>query len=99
MSKPDMPQQDDWDETTATARLPNLDIEVRHRRAWSGDAEQLQVTLHATPSFEAVLPMFTAPYTMANPMMLWMRMVEAAWSPWLSALTPPTETRRIDSKD
>ena len=37
----------DWDETRVSADLPNLGIDVRHRRAWNGNAEQIQVTLTA----------------------------------------------------
>ncbi len=74
----------DWDETRATARLPNLDIEILHRRAWEGDGEQLQVTLTGTPSLEAAGRMLE----LANPMLLWMRMAEAAWAPWLALMSP-----------
>src|SRR3954452_22617353 len=44
----------EYDETRATARLPNLDIEFLHRRPWEGNEEQLVVMLRAVPSFEAV---------------------------------------------
>ena len=83
----------DWNETTLAARLPNLDIDVRHRRAWTGDAEQVQITLTATPSFEAVGRMMEA----GNPMLLWLRMVEAAWAPWTAMLAPPA-ARLTDRK-
>ena len=43
----------EYDQTRATARLPNLDIEIVHRRRWEGDEEQLVVMLRAVPSFEA----------------------------------------------
>ena len=36
-----------YDETRATARLPNLDIEILHRRPWDGNEEHLMVTLRA----------------------------------------------------
>ena len=39
----------DYDETRATARLPNLDIEILHRRPWEGNEEHLVVTLRAVP--------------------------------------------------
>ena len=80
----------DWDETRVSADLPNLGIDVRHRRAWNGNAEQIQVTLTAPPSFEAVGRMLEA----GNPMLLWLRMVEAAWAPWMAMLAPPS--RRPD---
>ena len=41
------------DATTATAHLPGLDIEIVHRRLPDGDAEQILISLQATPSFEA----------------------------------------------
>ncbi len=93
MTGPADPLPSDWDETTLAARLPNLDIDVRHRRAWAGDAEQVQITLTATPSFEAVGRMMQA----GNPMLLWLRMIEAAWAPWTAMLTPPT-ARLTDPK-
>ena len=46
-------EMSEYDETRATARLPNLDIEILHRRPWEGNEEQLVVTLRAVPSFEA----------------------------------------------
>jgi hypothetical protein len=84
MRTPNGPTRSDWDETRATARLPNLDIEVLHRRSWVGDAEQLQVTLTGVPSLEAASRMLEA----ANPMLFWMRMAEAAWAPWLALMAP-----------
>jgi hypothetical protein len=41
------------DETRATANLPNLDIEIVHRRAPDGGSEQVSVTLRAVPGFES----------------------------------------------
>src|SRR3954466_5879994 len=46
-------EMSEYDETRATARLPNLDIEILHRRPWEGNEEHLMVTLRALPSFEA----------------------------------------------
>jgi len=71
--------QSDYDETRAVAHLPNLDIEIFHRRPWQGDAEILSITSRATPSFEA----FGRFLETTNPMVLWMRMMGKAWSPWL----------------
>src|SRR4051794_29648957 len=39
-----------YDETRATARLANLDVEIAHRRAWEGSEEQIVVMLRAVPS-------------------------------------------------
>ena len=44
---------DDFDETRASARLPHLAIDVVHRRAREGDAEEVSISLQAMPSFEA----------------------------------------------
>ena len=72
-----------YDETRATARLPNLDIEILHRRPWEGNEEHLMVTLRAVPSFEAFGRLLEA----SNPLLVWTRMMEAAWSPWMHGLT------------
>jgi hypothetical protein len=72
-----------YDETRATARLPNLDIEILHRRPWEGDEEQLVVMLRAVPSFEAFGRLLEA----SNPLLVWTRMMQAAWSPWVHGLT------------
>ena len=71
------------DETRATARLPNLDIEILHRRPWEGNEEHLMVTLRAVPSFEA----FGRLLEVSNPLLVWTRMMEAMWSPWMRGLT------------
>jgi hypothetical protein len=65
----------------ATAHLPGLDVEIMHRRAADGDAEQISIMLTATPSFEA----FGRALEAANPFMFWARAAELAWQPWLGA--------------
>jgi hypothetical protein len=40
------------DETGAIARPSYLDVEIRHRRLPEEQAEQLAISLRATPSFE-----------------------------------------------
>jgi hypothetical protein len=72
-----------YDETRATARLPNLDIEILHRRLWEGNEEHLMVTLRAVPSFEALGRLLEA----SHPLLVWTRMMQAAWSPWVHGLT------------
>ena len=74
----------DYEETRATARLLNLDIEILHRRPWEGDEEQMLITLRAVPSFEAFGRLLEA----SNPLLLWTRMMQAAWSPWLPQIPP-----------
>src|SRR3954468_19310929 len=73
-----------YDETRATARLPNLDIEFLHRRPWEGNEEQLVVMLRAVPSFEAVGRWLEV----SNPLLVWTRMMGTGWAPWVAR--PPT---------
>ena len=72
-----------YDETRATARLPNLDIEIPHRRPWDGNEEQIVVMLRAVPSFEAFGRLLEA----SNPLLVWTRIMEAMWSPWVRGLS------------
>ena len=74
--------ESDYDETRAVARLPNLDIEILHRRPWQGDEEEMVIRVRAVASFEAFGRFLEA----ANPLSFWMRMMQVAWSPWLGAL-------------
>ena len=71
-------EMSEYDETRATTRLPNLDIEILHRRPWEGNEEQLVVMLRAVPSFEAVGRWLEV----SNPLLVWTRMMETAWSRW-----------------
>lgn len=71
--------QSDCDETKAVAHLPNLDIEIVHRRPWQGNEEFLTIHLRATPSFDSFLHFVEA----TNPVLFWIRALETAWSPWL----------------
>jgi hypothetical protein len=74
----------DYDETRAIARLPNLDIEVLHRRSWQGEDEQISISVRAVPSFEAFGRFLEA----GNPLLFWARMMQIAWSPWLPRIPP-----------
>jgi hypothetical protein len=65
----------------ATAHLPGLDVEIMHRRAPGGEAEEISIHLRAVPSFEA----FGRALDSANPFMFWARAAELAWQPWLEA--------------
>lgn len=67
------------DTTHATARLPGLDIEIMHRRAVEGDAEQISINLRATPSFEA----FGRTLELTNAFAFWAQAAQLAWLPWL----------------
>jgi hypothetical protein len=69
--------------TRATARLPGLDIEIMHRRAVEGHAEQISINLRAVPSFEA----FGRAFEAANPFAFWVQAAQLAWLPWLETLS------------
>lgn len=77
----EIPQGRDLDAMTTTARLPNLDIEIVHRRAPDGSAEQISINVQATPSFEAFRRVLEA----ANPWTFWAQATRLAWLPWLDA--------------
>lgn len=81
--------ESDFNETKAVAHLPNLDIEILHRRPWHGNEELVTITLRAVPSFDAFFRAVEA----ANPLLFWMRAVETAWAPWirLSEAAKPTQ--------
>jgi hypothetical protein len=95
----------DSDNIKATARLPGLAIEIVHRRAPGGDAEQISINLQAVPSFEA----FGRFAEGMNPFAFWAQAMQMAWLPWLAAaqaLAPPGSsfpqiardgTRSVDS--
>jgi hypothetical protein len=68
--------------TRATARLPGLDIEIMHRRAVEGHAEQISINLRAVPSFEA----FGRALEAANPFAFWAQAAQLAWLPWVETL-------------
>ncbi len=77
----------DPDETRAYASLPGLDIAVLQRRARGG--EEVVVAFRTAPSCAAP----SRPLGAADPLLLWMRLAQAAWASWLGCLaaaaTPP----------
>jgi hypothetical protein len=75
---------DDMDDTRAVATLPNLEIEIRHRKDPEERAEYLSVTLKATPDLDAVA-MWLDP---ARMMRAWL-----AFNPWLAAWPMPLPWR------
>jgi len=90
------------DETRAVARLPHLDIEIVHRRLEGQQAEQLAISLRATPSFDALRRHLGAqapfwPWLALNRFLVWQRMLQQAWRPWLEAL--PAEPRDAVTSD
>lgn len=81
-------------ETRAVTSLPNLDIEIRHRRSEHGDGEQILISLQARPSFEAFGRFFDA----SMPLNIWMGMMQMAWSSWLAALPPALQEAYLPGK-
>jgi hypothetical protein len=67
--------------TKATARLPNLHVEIGHWRSPGGDSEQISITLQAVPSFAEFGRFLEA----ANPFALWAQALRLAWFPWQAA--------------
>jgi hypothetical protein len=56
-------------------------LEIMHRRAVKGDAEQISINLRAAPSFEA----FGRPLEAANPVAFWAQGAQLAWLSWFEA--------------
>jgi hypothetical protein len=85
------------DETRATARLPHLDVEIVHRRR--PQAEQLAISLRATPSFEALgrhLEAQASFWLTLNPWLGgWQRLLQAAGQPWLTAASDDPAPRPL----
>lgn len=89
----------EFDETKAVAHLPNLDIEIFHRRPWQGNEELLSITLRATPSFDSFFRSIdTTNPLFFNPMAFWLKAFETAWSPWLR-LAEAQDQRRLGKSE
>lgn len=100
---------DTTDATTATAQLPNVDIEIVHRRAPDNRSEQILISMQAVPSFEAFGGFLRGG---ANPFSLWAESARLAWLFWADAarlamlplsvgtlLPPPNQKGRTRSSD
>ncbi|MBV8526342.1 MAG: hypothetical protein JOY71_30235 [Acetobacteraceae bacterium] len=83
----------EFEETRAFARLPNLDVEVRHRH--QPNEEQIFIAFRAAPSFAA----FNRLLATANPLSFWMAMVQTAWLPWLNGISAASASRRIHTDE
>ena len=73
------------DETRAVARLPHLDIEIRHRKVPEEGEELLSVTLRGKPDLDAAAAMLD-PFRLFS--------VWAAFNPWLLMFQPPQGAER-----
>lgn len=85
------------EETRATASLPHLDVAIVHRRRPEEQAEELAISVRATPSFDAFARYLEAqapywPWLAPNPFLAWQRLLQTAWQPWLKALESPTRS-------
>ncbi len=80
-----------FDETKATARLPNLDIEIVRSRSPARDAERITISVQAAPSFEAFGRFLEA----TNPFLFWMRFAQTSWMPWLGAAAARLPSRNF----
>lgn len=96
------------DTTRATAHLPNVDIEIVHRRAPDSDCEQILISMQAVPSFDA----FGRFLRGANPFSFWAESTRLAWLFWADAarlamlplslatsLPPPSPKKRSRSSE
>jgi hypothetical protein len=84
-----------FDETKATARLPNLDIEIVRSRSPAGDAERITISLQAAPSFAAFGRFLEA----TNPFLFWVRCAQTAWTPWLGAAAASLPSTNFGRRD
>jgi hypothetical protein len=64
------------DDMRAVARLPNLEIEIRHRKAPEEGAEYLALSFKATPDLDTAARWLDP---------LWSMRMLAAMNPWLAA--------------
>jgi hypothetical protein len=76
------------EETRAVARLPYLDVAIRHRRLPEEEAEEVAIVVRATPSFDAFARHLEAqapywPWLAFQPFVAWQELLQAAWRPWL----------------
>ena len=85
------------DETRAIARLPHLDVEIWHRRLPEEQAEQLAISLRATPSFADFAKILERqapwPWLALQPWLVWGQLAQAVWQPWLAVLSAATAAR------
>jgi hypothetical protein len=88
------------DETKVTAHLPTATVEMVIRDYREKDADVMSISLRATPSLEAFGKALAGPglgsygLMWANPLIMWGRMAEMMWRPWLGALTAASQAAR-----
>lgn len=82
-------------ETTFTAHLPTVDIEITRRKLSHPNAESVAIHITAVPSIDAAARLLLQPalFALTSPMSIlsmwsmWMR----AWQPWLPSVTAPAQ--------
>jgi hypothetical protein len=87
----------DLEEIRAYCRLPQMDIDIVHRKAREGDREFLAINIELIP-FSQGLDRLVA---MSDPFRFWGQLAGAAWWPWLQSLraisSQPAGVRRLPS--
>ena len=91
-------------ETTVTAHLPGLDIEITRKDVPGEQAEALVIGLKATPSFAALGSQMLGGSSLLGmgnmgmggawgltPLTIWTELMRQAWSPWINLVTPPRD--------
>lgn len=91
LSDPSVRKEGSMTETRAVAKLPNLDIEILHRRLPDEEGEQLAISLKAYPWFDAFARFYGTsgpfgPWLALNPMLAWPALLQAMYAPWWAAL-------------
>ena len=87
---------DDFEETRAYCRLPQMDIDIVHRRARAGDGEFMTINVEIVPFSER----FDRLFAMSDPFRFWGEMAELAWWPWLQGLRfLSPQDRRLPPKE
>lgn len=91
------------DEMRAVAELPHLNVEITRRRAPADDADELQISVRAAPSFAAVGDYLRGPamwpMLALTPFMLWQQAMSRAFMPWLPVPRQLTSERQREAPE
>jgi len=80
-------------QTTLTARLPTVDVEITRRDLPEQNAQAVTIHITATPSFDAAANWLMQPQLLAQlfmfpaPLTMWAEMMRV-WQPWLPSVFP-----------